>query len=65
MLPLTLYAYSDKPLKGIQLRIIDMYASSDASYYSSGDKLVGQTEHSETICIQHNDHMSYRLIVEA
>lgn len=42
-----------------------MYASSDASYYSSGDKLIGQTEHSETICIQHNDQMSYRLIVEA
>ena len=65
VLPLTLYIYSDKPFKGVQLSIIDMYTSSDVLYYSSGNKLIGQTEYSETICIQHNDQMSYRLVVEA
>ena len=63
MLPLTVYAFSESPLKRIQLTVTDMYASSDASYYSSDDKLIGQMEYSDTICVLQNDPMSYRLVV--
>lgn len=61
--PLTIYAFSDSPMRATSFSIADMYSTSDILYYDSENKLDNLTEFSETICIVENEQMAYRLVI--
>lgn len=61
--PLTIYAFSDSPMRATSFSIADMYSTSDVLYYNSENKLENLSEFSETICIVENEQMAYRLVI--
>ena len=61
--PISVYAFSSNPMKGVSFKIGTVQGSTDIVYYNSDDELFNRLEFTKIICVDNYVETAYQIIV--